>query len=69
MGQKLGRWVLSKLPPPPLINEACAACRSTLKIGLGLFGGKYRTKISIPSLCSHLSEMDSTLVVKWCICD
>ena len=26
------------------------ACRSTLKVGVGLFGKKYRTKISIPSL-------------------
>ena len=32
-------------------------------------GGKYRTKISIPSLCHHLSEIESTLVLKWCICE
>ena len=46
-----------------------AACRSTMKIGLGFFGGKYRTKLSIPSLSTHLSEMAGTLVVKCCICD
>ena len=30
---------------------------------------KYRTKISIPSLSTHLSEMANTLVVKCCIYD
>ena len=44
------------------------AAASTLKIGCD-FLKKYRTKISIPSLSGHLSEMASTLVVKWCICD
>ena len=41
-----------------------AACRSTLKIWLGK---KYRPKISLPSLASHLSRMAGTLVVK-CVC-
>ena len=52
-----------------LVGGGFEACRSTLKIGLGFFGKKYRTKISIPSLSTHLSEMASTLVVKCCICD
>ena len=40
------------------------ACRSTLKIALGVFWEKYRTKLSIPSLCRHLSEgAHSTLCV------
>ena len=46
-----------------------AACRSTLKIGLGVLGKKCRTKISIPSLSTHVSEMANTVVVKCCICD
>ena len=48
------------------VLKHAAACCSTPKIG---FGRKYWTEISIPSLCSCSSEMDSTLVVKWCICD
>ena len=52
------------------VLKHAAACRSTLNIGLRfLGGGEYRTKISIPSLSGHLSEMASTPVVTWCICD
>ena len=49
------------------VLKHAAACRSTLKYGSGFFGKKYGTKISIPSLSTHLSDMASTLVVKCCI--
>ena len=40
-----------------------------MRIGFGFVGKKHRTKISILSLSTHLSEMTSTLVVKWSVCD
>ena len=68
-------------PPPEAIKNASLdpqaptveACRSMPQhtenwVGV-FFGKKCRTKISIPSLCSYLSEMDSAPVVKWGICD